>query len=106
VDVVKESVGDLFHGHTSIGVSRVRAIAVDLQPMYKGVLIRAPGPGDPIPNTATVWLGGIGVTADSDGSTGGMPLPPGENMFIPLARLEKLYAISTLAAQDLAWMAM
>lgn len=106
MEVVKESVVDLFHGHVVVGVTRVRVISIELQPMLKGILVRAPGSGDPIPNAATVWLGGTGVTADSNKDTGGMPLPPGECMFVPLEHVKKLYAISTVANQDLAWMAM
>ena len=106
MEIAKESVVDLFTGHVVVGTTRKRVVAPDFEGMMKGLLVRAPGSGDPTPNAVTVWIGGNGVTADSNMSTGGMPLPPGESMFIPLERLEKLWAISTAADQDLAWLAM
>lgn len=106
MEVAKESVVDLFTGHTVVGVSRVRVVTADFEGMLKGILIRAPGSGDPTPNTASIWVGGNGVTADSSTNSGGMPLPPGESLFIPAERLNKLFVISTAADQDLAWMAM
>lgn len=106
MDVVKESVVDLFHGHVTVGTTRVRVVDIELQTMAKGILVRAPGSGDPTPNTATVWLGGTGVTADSNKDTGGMPLPPGECLYVPLETVRRFWAISTVVGQDLAWMAM
>lgn len=106
MEVVKESVNDLYHGHVTIGTTRKRVVQMDFSGMLKGILIRAPGSGDPIANTVPVWFGGTGVTADSICETGGMPLPPGECLFVPLEQLKSLYAISTADNQDLAWMAM
>lgn len=106
MEVVKESVIELYAGHTAAGLIRLRAVTPDFEGMLKGVLLRAPGSGDPTPNIAPIWLGGNGVTADSNENTGGMPLPPGESLFIPLERLDRLFVISTAADQDLAWMAM
>jgi hypothetical protein len=72
----------------------------------KGILLRAPGSGDDSPNSAPVYVGGAGVTADNMPETGGMPICPGETLFVPLENLELLYAISTAANQQLAWIAM
>ena len=102
MDIVKESVSDLFFGHTSAGTT-ANKIVPQRFPVQKGILLRAPGAGDPVPNTRPVWIGGCGVTADSS-ATGGVPLCPGESMLIPLEDPTKLQAISTAANQDLAWM--
>jgi len=106
VEIGKEAVTDLLHGHATIGVARKRVVTMDHPSMMKGIMVRAPGSGDPVPNTAPIWVGGSGVTADSVEGTGGIPIPPGECVFVPLEVLGKLYAVSTVADQDLAWMAM
>lgn len=106
MEVTKESVGDLYTGHVVVGTNRMRVVAPNFEGMLKGILIRAPGSGDPIPNTAPVWIGGNGVKADSSVNNGGMPIPPGEALYIPMSDLGKLWAISTAVDQDLAWMAM
>lgn len=106
MEVTKETVNDLFHGHVVVGVTRVKVVILEFQGMLKGVLLRASGSGDLPPNTAPIWIGGNGVTADSATTTGGMSLPPGESMFVPMEKIHKLYAISTAADQDLAWMSM
>ena len=103
MDVVKESVSDMFFGHTSVGTT-AKKIVPQKFPVQKGVLLRSPGAGDPVPNTRPVWIGGCGVTADSL-ATGGVPLCPGESMFIPLEDPTRLHAVSTAEGQDLAWMA-
>lgn len=106
MEIGKETVTDLLHGHVTVGVTRKRVVTMDHSSMMKGIMLRAPGSGDPVPNTAPIWIGSNGVTADSAEETGGMPLPPGESMFVPLEMLGKLYAVSTAPDQDLAWMAM
>jgi hypothetical protein len=102
VDVVKESVSEMFFGHTSVGTTAVKIVPQKF-PVQKGVLLRAPGAGDPVANTRPIWIGGVGVTADSS-ATGGVPLCPGESMLVPLEDPTRLQAISTDANQDLAWM--
>ncbi|MEN6406094.1 MAG: hypothetical protein ABFC77_06435 [Thermoguttaceae bacterium] len=72
----------------------------------KGVLLRTPGSVDPTPNAVCVWVGGACVTADSDGQTGGMPIPPGESLFVPIDDPSRLWVVSTDANQNVAWMAM
>jgi len=105
MDVNKEAVGTMFHGHRTVGIERVQLSNAKYD-IVKGVLLRAPGSGDPTPNTHPIWIGGKQVTADSNEGTGGMALPPGESMFIPCDDIPALYAVSTAEGQDLAWLAM
>jgi hypothetical protein len=70
----------------------------------KGILLRTPGTSDPTPNTAPIWLGNAKVTANMEIETGGFPLVPGSSIFIPAEFLKELYAISTQADQNLAWL--
>lgn len=103
VEILKESVQQWFNGHKSVGLTAVplTTIGYDLQ---KGVLIRAPGTGDPTANTTCVWVGrAANVTADSNEQTGGMPIPPGEAVFVPTDDPRKVYLISDDVTQDVAW---
>jgi len=95
--------GKIRHGHKTVGASAVALSGISVS-VKRGVLIRAPGGNDPVPNTATVWIGGGShVTADSDTDTGGFPLIPGATVVIDTDDVAKIYAISTAAGQDLAW---
>jgi hypothetical protein len=67
----------------------------------KGVLLRAPGNSDPIPNTAPVYIGGKNVTINGE-TTGGMALLPGESMFLPMSRPSALFVITT-GEQKIQW---
>ena len=106
--IVKESVGVLRHGHQVASTTRIQLAVNKLSfPASKGILIRCPGPNDPAgANTVEVWIGGPQVTADIDETTGGMPIAPGEAIFIPLEEPSLLFVISSAAAQDIAWIAM
>ena len=42
--------------------------------LCRGILLRAPGAGDLVPNTDIIYIGRACVTADSNPGTGGMPL--------------------------------
>lgn len=86
-----------------MGTTRAQLTANSIR-TYKGVLIRSPGSADPTPNTGVIWIGGAAVTADSNSGTGGMPLTPGDSVFIPIDDPSKLYVISDTAAQDVAWL--
>ena len=103
MEIGKESVSNFLHGHKTVGVARTQLSAAKYE-VHKGILLRVPGAGDAVANTYPVWVGGRNVTADSNESTGGIPLTPGESMFIPLDDITSLYVISTGADQDLAWM--
>lgn len=101
MDIYKEATGTLMHGHQTVGRTR-RQLVDGKYDILKGVLLRTPGSSDPTPNTAVVWVGGKGVTADG-GATGGMPLPPGESMFLPVDDPTQIYLVSTDDNQDIAW---
>jgi len=86
----------------------VGATAVKVNPFgfkfVKGILLRTPGPQDTTPNPVSIWLGNAQVTADNAIETGGFPLVPGSSIFIPAEFVTGLYAISTQASQNLAWL--
>lgn len=102
--VTKDTVEDdkFDYGQTTVGAAAVQVITVARRDKYvKGILLRAVGDNDPVPNTAPIWVGDANVTANS-----GMAIAPGETMSLPLESGEKLYAISNTANQVLAWWAM
>jgi len=103
VKVSKTTVPDrVYNGHLVVGLTRVQITEVKGN-LTTGLIIRAPGGTDPVPNTATIWVGGSNVTADSDPTTGGFPLGPGASIVINVESADDLYFISTSADQDLAW---
>lgn len=105
VEITKETVPALAHGHVTVGTSPVRVAARIDQKVFKGILIRAPGASDDTPNTEVIYVGiNSSVTADYDSETGGMPLTPGTSLFVPVENPSTLWAISTSGGQDLAWM--
>ncbi len=89
---------DSWHGHASVGVAAAVVSSRSLKFKY-GVLLYADAN-----NTANIWIGRTGVTADANANTGGYPITPGASVILPFEELENLYAISTIAAQDLAWL--
>lgn len=104
MEVVKETSPSkgLQFGHTSVGVTAVKLC--ESFRANRGVLLRTPGSADPTPNTVCVWVGpSPNVKADSS-PQGGMPLPPGQAIVIPIDDPSQLYLISTSADQDVAWM--
>ncbi len=104
MDIDRETTpsGELKNGHTVVGATTSPLTPLSFKG-YRGVLVYAPGNADPTPNTAPVWVGRAAVTADSEVGTGGMPLVPGASLFIPVDDPSKLYVISTVADQDIAW---
>lgn len=104
MDIVQESVPNLNYGHRPCGVVRQRLCDPNI-PCLKGVLLRTPSVLDPIPNTACIWVGDARVLASSETGCGGMPVPPGESLFIPIDNPNRLWVVSTVDGQDVAWMA-
>ena len=94
---------ELKWGHTVVGASAVQLTALEFT-FTKGLLIRAPGSDDPVANTAPIWVGGKGVTANSNVATGGVPLAPGESINLPVNDPTLVYVVSTAGAQDVSWM--
>jgi len=102
---VRETVDpqNLRWGHTVVGATAVQLTALGFI-FSKGLLLRAPGSDDGTPNTNFIWVGGAGVTADSDVATGGIPIPPGDSINLPVNDPSKIYVISDAASQEIAWM--
>lgn len=106
-EIGKESVAGIktgdgpAHGHVVVGTAAAPLAAESVTKVHKGVLVVA----DPN-NAATVYLGRKVVTADNAVATGGIPLPPGASLFVPIEDLTALYVISGNSAQDVAWMAL
>jgi hypothetical protein len=94
---------ELQHGHTVVGVVGAPLTTAPAK-FNRGILVRTPGASDLTPNTDIVFIGRKGVTADYDPGTGGMPLPPGSVMELPLEDPSQVYVISQSPDQDLAWM--
>jgi hypothetical protein len=99
---------ELRHGHVATVVTGGTPVPTPLSPVshtfVRGILIRAPGAGDPVPNVDTVWIGRKNVTPNSDAGTGGMPLPPGASIELPVEDPADVYVVSLSAGQDVAWM--
>ena len=97
----------LRHGH-AVTVTPSVAVPLTTTPtkpvLNRGIVVRAPGAGDAVPNVDTVWIGRAGVTPDQNVGTGGMPLLPGASMELPLDDLSQVYIVSLSANQDVAWM--
>ena len=104
---VKETspAGDLRYGHVA-----VRATAVQITPnsiqLVRGILLRAPGPDDLVPNIDVIYVGLKSVTCSGSvgSATDGLPILPGGAVELPVDDPSKIYAISNTAGQDLAWM--
>jgi hypothetical protein len=94
---------ELQHGHTVVGAVEVPLTTLAAT-FVRGVIMRAPGAGDPVPNTDIVYVGRKGVTADSNVGTGGMPLLPGGVLELPLEDPSQIYVVSLSEGQDVAWM--
>lgn len=103
MEVIKEAVREFYHGHQVVTTTKVRLTDLDFV-VNKGVLLRAPGTNDPVPNTDPVWVGSHGVTSDSNEGTGGMPVMPGDAIFIPVDKPMLLWVVTNNSDQDIAWM--
>lgn len=90
------------YGHVTVGTSAVALSSIS-RTVKKGVILRAPGSGDPTANTDPIWIGDSRVTANSAADTGGFPIAPGESVTIEIEDLSEIYAISANASQDLGW---
>ena len=103
MEITKEAVRELFQGHKSVGTTRVKLTELDFT-VNKGVLVRCPGTSDPVANTVPVWIGGSAVTANSAEGTGGIPILPGDSIFIPIDKPNLLWVVSSAVSQDVAWL--
>lgn len=103
VDIVDEVVAEFSHGNADVGTSEAALLTDVTSEVHKGVMLRAPGVGDDTPNTAVVYVGRSGLTADGNNGTGGWPIPPGDAVTIPLVDPKKLFTISGSASQKLSY---
>lgn len=94
---------DVSHGHTVVGTTPVPLTPLSIK-LFRGLLVRAPGAGDTVPNTDVVWIGRKAVTANNDAGTGGVPLPPGACIELPVDDPSHVYVVSQSAGQDVAWL--
>lgn len=88
----------LDHGHIPVGTAAAQLLATKFNFRY-GVTLYASSS-----NAANIWIGRSGVTANTNAITGGFPLVPGSSITLPVAEMQHIYAISTSASQDLAWL--
>lgn len=96
----KESVtSPIQHGHKEVGTNAVQVTSSPTR-FVKGVVVLADSA-----NSAPVYVGSYLVTADSAETSGGFPLEAGKSVSLQIEDLSKLYAVSTAAAQKLAWIA-
>lgn len=95
---VQDTVRQFYYGQKLVGAGVVQIMSIDPK-FVKGIVLRAAGDNDPVPNTAPIWVGGPTVATNT-----GMPLAPGETLSLPLERGGDLYAISTTANQSIAWL--
>lgn len=102
-DVLKESVTGLKNGVVFVGTSAT-PLSNSSAKLFKGLLLRCPGPDEDVPNSSPVYVGGDGVTADL-AETGGVPVLPGDSIFIPLESLAGVYVVAVDEDQSVAWLA-
>jgi hypothetical protein len=104
---VKETspAGDLRYGHAVVGQTAVQITPNSIQ-FVRGILLRAPGPNDLVPNVDVIYVGLKSVTCTGavGSATDGLPILPGGAVELPIDDPSLIYAISNTANQDLAWM--
>lgn len=83
---------------SSIGTSAVQISSTSVV-ASSGITIRSA-----LANSATIYIGPSGVTANTAAATDGIPLNPGESISMPLNNLNLLYVIATATGQEIFWM--
>lgn len=91
------------YGHTTIGLTATQLTPLSLS-LKRGVVLRAPGLNDPVPNTGVLYVGKQGVTANASIVTDGIPMPPGATFEMPIDDPSQVYVVATVAGQDICWM--
>jgi hypothetical protein len=91
------------HGHAVAGATP-QPLTPNPTKFVRGILLRTPGAGDLVPNTDVVFVGRKCVTPDNNAGTGGMPLPPGSVLELPLEDASEVYVTSLSEGQDVAWL--
>lgn len=92
-------------GHVTVGQVVTQLMPEGCAKVCHGILLRCPGSADPVPNTACVWVStNPDITCDSDPATGGVPIPPGQNISMPVQEPDQVFLRSTADGQDVAYM--
>lgn len=96
---------ELRYGHAAVGSTAVPLTPNSIK-CVRGVLVRAPGPNDLVPNVDVVYVGLKSVTCDGapGSATAGLPILPGGAIELPIDDPSLIYAISNTAGQDICWM--
>jgi hypothetical protein len=89
-------------GHTTVGTV-VQQLCESDEKVYKNILLRAPGPSDPVPNTDPVWISpSPDLTCDTS-HHGGLILLPGQSLSLPLQSANLIFVRSTAEGQIVSW---
>ena len=97
--------GDLKYGHALVGPTAVKVTPNSVN-LVRGLLLRAPGPNDLVPNVDVIYVGLKQVTCTGvpGSATDGIPVIPGGSIELPVEDPSMVYAVSQTAGQDLCWM--
>jgi len=99
-DIRRQATALQDHGAKSgIGTTTLQLTAVDF-PAHNGVLVRAS-----TDNTNDVFIGNADVTRGSADATDGIPIEPGDAVFIEIDNPNKLFVTSATADQKVFWVA-
>ena len=90
------------HGHAVAGATP-QPLTPNPTKFVRGIRLRTPGVGDPVPNTDVVFVGRKCVTPNNNAGTGGIPLTPGSVLELPLEDASGVYVVSLSEGQDVAW---
>jgi hypothetical protein len=99
VELGKESTqaSSLKYGRTLVGLTAV-PVNLYVENLRYNIVIRANGSGDPLPNTAFIYVGDKNVTVNT-----GFPIPPGSSVELFINNVNEIYVISSAINQEIAW---
>jgi len=98
VDVTSAVTGTIDHGsNQDIDTSAEQITATSFACKF-GLTLRAP-----ITNTSILWIGNSDVTVGGTAATDGMPLYPGDSLFLPVTNSNIPYAIASANNQVIYW---
>lgn len=100
VDVTSAVTSTLDHGSNQDIDTAAEQITSTSFACKFGVTLRAP-----IDNTSTLWIGNSDVTVGGTASTDGIPLYPGDSLFLPVSNSNIPYAIASANNQKIYWVA-
>lgn len=100
VDVTSAVTGTLDHGSNQDIDTAAEQITATSFACKFGVTLRAPSD-----NTSTLWIGNSDVTVGGTAATDGIPLYPGDSLFLPVSNSNIPYAIASANNQKIYWIA-